>query len=151
MGRHASISMAAPFGIQNQKVGSKGPPVMNQKWTSGICDCCDPGCCTCCFAFYCTSCLVGNVTERLQRDDFCCAGGYAGACFGHFLLGQFLHAGFCVTCPLRGAIRFKYGIEGSPLEDCFCTLCCEPCSVEQMNKEVARRKVMGAAGPGHAQ
>ncbi|KAH9487658.1 hypothetical protein Btru_069882 [Bulinus truncatus] len=42
----------------------------------------------------------------------------------------------CAAFALRVKIRSLFGIKGSIMKDFFTTLCCEPCAVCQMTREM---------------
>jgi len=48
-------------------------------------------------------------------------------------------AQWCVTCPLRGAIRSHYGIQGDSCSDCCISVFCDPCQAAQLYKEMQYR------------
>jgi len=132
-------------------------PMRPTEFNSGICDCCDPvgeGCFSCC----CAPCRAGDIAGQqfvYEDVDCCCKGNYAGVCFSHFMLGSaigimgavitglyipiFLQ--WVVTCPMRAAVRARYGIRGNTFDDCCCAFWCDSCSLHQMWKELHDRNV----------
>ena len=76
---------------------------------------CAPGSCTeCMYAYCCTSCALAQA--RTNLDGTSC-------CF-NFLFGN--------AISMRWMIRTAYGIQGDSFSDCYTTLCCPCCVVNQM-------------------
>eukprot|EP00658_Telonema_sp_P-2_P001257 TRINITY_DN10474_c0_g1_i1.p2 TRINITY_DN10474_c0_g1~~TRINITY_DN10474_c0_g1_i1.p2 ORF type:complete len:214 (+),score=38.34 TRINITY_DN10474_c0_g1_i1:112-753(+) len=145
----------APHPVVQQVVVSNECPdlqVVQGQFAAGLCDCCTPGCGTCCWACCCASCAFGDLASLLDPNDHCCGGNYGGACCLHYMLGGFMTMGLVVftgiyvptfnwiaTCPMRGAVRNKYQIDGDECSDCLLAWCCDPCTIVQQTKEVRLR------------
>merc|ERR1711865_1343666 len=134
-------------------------------FATGLFDCCQPGCGTCCWAMCCTSCAFGDLNALwLPGDEPCCAGSCGGGCFLHFMLGGFMSIGVAVmtqglvafspffqwvaTCPMRGHVRDKWGIQGNACEDCCIHYWCDGCAIMQETKEMSFRMLAQQPQPG---
>eukprot|EP00914_Ancora_sagittata_P001367 GHVO01003596.1.p1 GENE.GHVO01003596.1~~GHVO01003596.1.p1 ORF type:complete len:110 (+),score=6.37 GHVO01003596.1:355-684(+) len=91
-----------------------------REWNSGVLSCCDDvKACLC--GLFCMPCLLCRVAGRLNEDLPTCT----------------------VLCVPGAALAFRtklrtlYGIKGSILNDCMCLVCCGPCTVCQMDRELA--------------
>ncbi|KAG2492997.1 hypothetical protein HYH03_008661 [Edaphochlamys debaryana] len=98
----------------------------------------------CCQAFFCPCHVYGILVQRLPPGSACGAGGYGSGCALYaaasaLLLGCVLHTG------ARGAVRAKYGIQGSGCGDCLAVACCSPWALAQAVREVAARQALAAA------
>ena len=84
----------------------------NTEWSITLCA---PGACTdCMYAYCCTPCALAQARTNLDGTS-CCL---------NFLLGN--------AISMRWMIRTAYGIQGDECSDCFTTLCCPCCVVNQM-------------------
>uniref|UniRef100_A0A669E9X0 Uncharacterized protein n=1 Tax=Oreochromis niloticus TaxID=8128 RepID=A0A669E9X0_ORENI len=92
-------------------------------WDSGLLDCFEDAS-TCCYGFWCGPCLTLTVAGRFGENN---------------LLPLFL--------SLRAAMRNRYGIKGSLLNDIVISTCCAPCSWCQMHRELKHRKGRGVDRP----
>ncbi|XP_045163887.2 placenta-specific gene 8 protein-like [Mercenaria mercenaria] len=79
------------------------------------------------------SCEEGNST----KCSLCCCW-----CYHKYMaairLGETPFMGLipCATFALRVKVRTLFGIKGSIVEDFFTTLCCEPCTICQISREL---------------
>ncbi|XP_013869719.1 cornifelin homolog B [Austrofundulus limnaeus] len=106
-----------------------------KEWDSNVFDCFeDPQ--TCCYGCWCGPCLACTVTGRFGENrwlpliDIC---------------SNMLYFGSPIFVPpaaltVRVAMRNKYGIKGSILEDIAISCCCATCSWCQMHRELKSRK-----------
>ncbi|XP_072109155.1 placenta-specific gene 8 protein-like [Mobula birostris] len=87
-------------------------PAANSDWNSGLCSFCDDiGVCLC--GIFCTICLGCQIAGNMGE---CCLCG--------------------TTMAMRTLIRTKYNISGSLCGDCLVTMCCLPCSLCQIKREI---------------
>jgi len=120
----------------NCPVGPDG----KRDWSYGLFDCFS-ACGLCCFAAWCPCIVWSRNRQRLRSlqyqgvalpagsertDEHCCMYcGLAAAGYGWVL--QIRH---------REEIRERYGIRGSPFNDCFVSWCCRACSLTQERREI---------------
>uniref|UniRef100_A0A3B4G4N6 Uncharacterized protein n=1 Tax=Pundamilia nyererei TaxID=303518 RepID=A0A3B4G4N6_9CICH len=88
-------------------------------WDSGLLDCFEDAS-TCCYGFWCSPCLTLTVAGRFGENN---------------LLPLF---------DLMAAMRNRYGIKGSLLNDIVISSFCATCSWCQMHRELKHRKQLGA-------
>lgn len=103
------------------------PPVQEVDWSTALLDCFeDPG--TCCYGFWCGPCLACTVSGRMKECyclplcDYVCEGCVPPAAYG-----------------LRVAMRNRYNIKGTVLNDICVSWCCTICSWCQMHRELKLR------------
>src|SRR4051812_974312 len=79
----------------------------------------------CCVSLFCTPCQLAYQKAAIEEHQ--CG------------VMDFLWSLLCF-CPcgaqVRGNIRFKYGIDGSPLGDCLAITCCPCCTVAQQTRQL---------------
>uniref|UniRef100_A0A6I8Q8I2 Cornifelin, gene 2 n=1 Tax=Xenopus tropicalis TaxID=8364 RepID=A0A6I8Q8I2_XENTR len=103
-----------PTGLQNFTVSAPS------KWSSDTCDCCnDAGICLC-GAF--VPCILAC---RVAKD-------YGECCCLPCLFGT--------SIAMRTGIRERYHIEGTICNDWACVMCCGPCTLCQMARELKAKK-----------
>ncbi|RNA07210.1 placenta-specific protein 8 -like [Brachionus plicatilis] len=93
-------------------------PAVGQ-WKQGTFDCCSD-CGDCLFAYFLPPCYNYTVAKAAEQSTGCAILTF---CFGITL------------CCIRGTVREKYGIEGSPVNDFLCTVCCPLCTAVQIKHE----------------
>ncbi|XP_067859042.1 placenta-specific gene 8 protein-like [Heptranchias perlo] len=88
----------------------------SRDWSTGLFSCCDDvG--ICCCGLFCTICLGCQIAGDMNE---CCLCG--------------------TNMAMRTLVRTKYNISGSLCGDFFANICCLPCSVCQMKREINNRK-----------
>ncbi|MBN3305180.1 PLAC8 protein, partial [Amia calva] len=112
------IMMSQPQSVVVQQVTSVQ---RSNKWTTGICNCCDDmG--ICCYGLFCLPCLECQTASEMGE---CC----------------------CLPClcpgiapvAMRTGIRERYGIPGSILVDAIALCFCHCCVFCQMAREIKNR------------
>ncbi|KAJ6581100.1 PLAC8 family-domain-containing protein [Mycena capillaripes] len=112
-----------------------------REWSDGLFGCSED-CGTFILACICPCVVHGKNKQRLSHlneknspdpdgGSFC-----SGACFGHCVLTSCLGAGFILQCMNRGNVRERYSIEGGGCGDCLASLCCTPCDLTQVSREI---------------
>ncbi|CAM0953239.1 unnamed protein product [Alopecurus aequalis] len=126
--------------------GFPPPAAGTGAWTSGLCGCFSD-CKSCWPAFFCPCVLVGQAAETLDRGNTSC--GTAGAIYCwllHFSAWIPCLLPWIYSCSYRSKLRAAYGLPEKPCADCCVHLCCEPCALSQMYRELKNRGVDPAAG-----
>ncbi|KAJ7465700.1 PLAC8-domain-containing protein, partial [Mycena latifolia] len=109
-----------------------------REWSHGLFGCSG----TCCYAIFCPCVIHGQNTKRLRHlaehgsPDPEGDGLSSGPCWSHCLLTSFLGAGFILQCFTRGETRTRYSIAGGGMGDCCASLCCGPCDLTQVAREI---------------
>uniref|UniRef100_A0A3P9CRD2 Plac8 onzin related protein 6 n=1 Tax=Maylandia zebra TaxID=106582 RepID=A0A3P9CRD2_9CICH len=104
-------------------------------WDSGLLDCFEDAS-TCCYGFWCGPCLTQTVAGRFGENNLL-------PLFDLMFAPSFYGI---PTCPppavlsVRVAMRNRYGIKGSLLNDIVISSCCATCSWCQMHRELKHRK-----------
>lgn len=96
----------------------------SNQWRHGLCDCC--GDCKQCCCVCCCPCIVfGQTAEKVGKSC---------PLYGLSLFVPVLDV-LCL-CMVRGDIRHKHNIEGSPVSDFLTVCCCSCCALIQMSRQV---------------
>uniref|UniRef100_A0A8C6U8F7 Cornifelin n=1 Tax=Neogobius melanostomus TaxID=47308 RepID=A0A8C6U8F7_9GOBI len=114
-----------------------GPSQVEEvEWNTALLDCFeDPG--TCCYGFWCGPCLACTVSGRMKECyclplcDYCTTSAMA-LCGLPFAVPPAAYG-------MRVALRHKYKIKGSLLNDLCVSCCCTWCSWCQMHRELKLR------------
>ncbi|KAJ0065518.1 hypothetical protein NL108_012778 [Boleophthalmus pectinirostris] len=115
-----------------------GAHVEEVEWSTALLDCFEDSA-TCCYGFWCGPCLSCTVSGRMKECyclplcDYCNPAVGIGCCLG---------APPCIppaAFGLRVALRHKYKIKGSILNDLCVSWCCPMCSWCQMHRELKKR------------
>lgn len=127
---------------------------MTARWSTGLCDCFASEMCP--RATFCGCCVYGLIVDNMTPNEVCCGGDFCAACHGFLALqcctvvsdcigyaiglppvgAIAVPASVCLHCPARAALRSKYGIQGSPCEDCVTVWCCPCCALVQEYEEL---------------
>eukprot|EP00470_Lotharella_oceanica_P017262 CAMPEP_0170190172 /NCGR_PEP_ID=MMETSP0040_2-20121228/48787_1 /TAXON_ID=641309 /ORGANISM="Lotharella oceanica, Strain CCMP622" /LENGTH=236 /DNA_ID=CAMNT_0010437983 /DNA_START=84 /DNA_END=794 /DNA_ORIENTATION=- len=153
---HYAQPVAQPITAQPVAGPGSGPSMgadgRRPWWSSGICDCfaqCSP---SCLMAFFCPCFQFARIkkTENIEGcpgDNWglnCCCyftmtllSGLSPSTILLFILGLIGTIGRTwMLATLRLHYRMRRMYEGSQLEDVFCALCCAPCVLSQMARDV---------------
>mmetsp|Transcript_14888 Transcript_14888/g.29247 ORF Transcript_14888/g.29247 Transcript_14888/m.29247 type:complete len:230 (+) Transcript_14888:74-763(+) len=132
--------------------GPVGPDGRRPTWSSGICDCfmqCSP---SCLMGFFCP-CFQFARIKKTENIEGCPGDSWGLNCCCYFIvsflsgllpsnlllfilgvIGTIGRTWMLATLRLHYRMRRMY--EGSQLEDVICALCCAPCVLSQMAREV---------------
>ncbi|XP_069781577.1 placenta associated 8, tandem duplicate 2 [Narcine bancroftii] len=106
----------AQFGAGQVVIMSQPASVGQTNWSTGLCSCCDDvG--VCCCGIFCTICLGCQIAGNMNE---CCLCG--------------------TSMAMRTLVRTKYNITGTLCKDWLITMCCLPCSLCQIKREINIRK-----------
>ncbi|XP_072953536.1 protein PLANT CADMIUM RESISTANCE 2-like [Typha angustifolia] len=135
----AAAPAAAPVVVVVVPPGSVLQPI--QPWTTGLLDCMSDVE-NCCVTFWCPCITFGQVAEIIDRGSTSC-----GSSGGIYLLIWWFTFFQCLySCTYRSKLRAQYNLMESPCPDCCVHLCCEPCALCQMYRELNNRGFHVAAG-----
>eukprot|EP00755_Sulcionema_specki_P013530 Sspe_Gene.54189::Locus_29920_Transcript_1_1_Confidence_1.000_Length_657::g.54189::m.54189 len=144
--QHPEESEAA-VSVEEEEEGlvSTDRPKEGEEWQYRLFDCMsDVGMCLdITFCMYCALSRQWSVVVTKQVDNM-----QGAVCCGAFFLDQLLKIGgisCALTMCLRARIRKKYGLRGTPREDCLASFCCIHCVLCQQQKELIARGLP----PGH--
>jgi Cys-rich protein (TIGR01571 family) len=87
-----------------------------ESWKTGVCEIGD--CSTCCMAFWCPCIALGIAKNKFDGSDF-----WVNCCSTNVAMTRF-------------QIRTGYGIEGNAHWDCWTSLCCTCCTINQFAQTV---------------
>ncbi|XP_061593238.1 placenta-specific gene 8 protein-like [Cololabis saira] len=108
----------------------------SEEWSTHLFDCFEDAS-TCCYGFWCGPCLTCTVSGRL-REPYCLP--LCDVLSTVWLMTSKIP---CIVPPaalsLRMALRHKYGIKGTIMNDMMAACCCTCCSWCQMHRELKRR------------
>jgi len=110
-------------------------------WSNGLCDYFGV-CGTCCLSCWCPCITYSRNKHRYDHlntqgsPDPERGGGYCNPdCAIHGML-TFVGYSFVMQFMLRGNIRERYKIKGSPWRDCCAAMWCTPCELTQESREL---------------
>uniref|UniRef100_A0A8C6UD07 Cornifelin n=1 Tax=Neogobius melanostomus TaxID=47308 RepID=A0A8C6UD07_9GOBI len=123
-----SSSRAYAFQVQPQSLKADD----EVEWNTGLCEFEDAA--TCCYGFWCCPCLSCTVSQRLQ-EPYCLPLCDILAWVSMLASRMPIHVP-PAALGLRLAMRNKYKIRGSLLNDVAVSCCCTWCSWCQMHREL---------------